>query len=55
MVKASSQWISSLADLCSLDESQVHMMIMDLSLGTIKTLDLLTHPFVSSLDRQTLY
>lgn len=55
MVKASSEWISSLARLCSLDESQVQVMIKDLSLGTIKALDLLTHPFVSSLDRQTLY
>ena len=55
MVKTSSQWISSLVDLCSLDESQVQMMIMDLSLGTSKTLDLLTHPFVSGLDRHTLY
>ena len=55
MVKASSKWVSSLAGLCSLDESQVQVMIKDLSLGTSKALDLLIHPFVSSLDGQTLY
>jgi len=55
MVKASSEWTSSLADLCSLDENQVRMMIKDLTLGTIKALDLLIHPFASSLDSQTLY
>jgi hypothetical protein len=55
MVKASAEWTSSLADLCSLDENQVRMMIKDLTLGTTKALDLLIHPFASSLDSQTLY
>lgn len=55
MVKTSSEWTSSLAGLCSLDENQVRIMIKDLTLGTIKALDLLIHPFASSLDSQTLY
>jgi len=55
MVKTSSQWASSISDLCGLDESQVRLMIEDLTVGTVRALDLLIHPFVPSLDNQTLY
>jgi len=55
MVKPLSEWTHLIAGLCDVPESQVRLMIADLTFGAIKPLDIYIHPFVPSLDDETLF
>jgi hypothetical protein len=54
LVKSVSEWTSLIASLSHLDEGQVRLMLSDLTFGTIRPLDIYIHPFVPSLDAETL-
>jgi hypothetical protein len=55
MVKPLSEWTSLITGLSHLAESQVRLMIADLSFGTIKALDIYISPFVPTIDGKTLF
>jgi len=55
MVKPLSEWTSLITGLSNLAESQVQLMIADLSFGTIKALDIYISPFVPTIDGSALF
>jgi len=55
MVKSLSEWVRVITDLSGVEENQVRLMITDLSFGTIRPLDIYIHPFVPTVDGQTLF
>ena len=55
MVKPLSDWVRLIGSLCDARETQVRLMLTDLTFGTIRPLDIYIHPFVPSLDGQTLF
>ena len=55
MVKPLAEWTSLVTGLSSLPETQVRLMIADLTFGTIKALDIYISPFVPTLDGKTVF
>jgi len=55
LVKTVSEWINLIASLSHLDKGQVRIMLSDLTFGAIRPLDIYLHPFVPSLDAETLF
>jgi hypothetical protein len=55
MFKPLSEWTSLITGLSNLPESQVRLMIVDLSFGTIKALDIYISPFVPTNDGKALF
>lgn len=55
IVKSLSEWLALITSLSRLEESQVRLMIADLSFGTIKALDIYIHPFVPTRDGETFF
>ncbi|MGA7219407.1 MAG: hypothetical protein WBX38_13885 [Candidatus Sulfotelmatobacter sp.] len=55
IVRRLEDWVGLVARLSSLEESKVRQIIADLTFGAIRSLDVYIHPFVPSLDRETLF
>ncbi|MFZ0321667.1 MAG: hypothetical protein WAL56_21265 [Candidatus Sulfotelmatobacter sp.] len=55
MVKSVADWAELMTRLTGIEESQIRMMIADLTFGATRPLDIYIHPFVPSLDGQTLF
>lgn len=55
MVRPLSEWVGLIAGLCNVEKSPIRLMIKDLTFGTIRPVDIYIHPFVPSLDGETLF
>jgi hypothetical protein len=55
MVKPAAEWVNLIVGLSGIEKSQIQIMIADFTFGTTRPLDIYIHPFVPSLDSQTLF